>query len=518
MQRIIHSTTESFLRYRNSLKEEKKMEKSITRNFYGHPCFAIFISFALLISTLLCFDYSTFFHNPSNVFTFFLAKQENPVANKASLSNQNPDSDYCTGRYIYIHELPSRFNNDFIKNCEVLTEGSDQHPNMCPYLENFGFGLQVENSNGALSNSSSWYATNQYSLEVIFHKKMKSYECLTNDSSLASAIFVPFYPGLDNSRFMFGNQNETLKDFFGKDLVQWLSGKREWKKMWGRDHFLVSGRIAWSYRRQIDNMSQWGSNFRVLPESMNMSMLATEASSWSNDIAIPYPTPFHPSKDSEILRWQRGISKRKRPYLFTFTGAPRPQLDDSLRGKIINHCQGSKFCKFLDCSNGDNCYNPSKFMRVLQNCVFCLQPPGDSHTRKSIFDSMLAGCIPVFFDAGSAYTQYLWHLPKNRTKYSVYIPVRDVKEWYPNIEKILLGFSEQEVLAMRQEVIKLIPRIVYAYPGSKLEMFEDSFDIAVKGMLERIERVRELMRNGSDPSLGFAHEDPYRYSFSDYQS
>ncbi|KAI4344923.1 hypothetical protein L6164_012102 [Bauhinia variegata] len=249
-----------------------------------------------------------------------------------------------------------------------------------------------------------------------------------------------------------------------------------------------------------------------------MSMLAVEASSWNNDIAVPYPTPFHPSKDSQILLWLRKIRRPKRPYLFTFIGAPRPQLDDSMRGKIINHCRGSRFCKFLDCSQGDNCYNPNNFMKVFQSCVFCLQPPGDSHTRKSIFDAILAGCIPVFFDAGSAYTQYLWHLPMNRTKYSVYIPVRDVKEWNPNIEKILLGFSEHEVLAMREEVIKLIPKIIYADPSSKLEIFEDAFDIAVNGMLEKVERVRELIKNGSDPSIGFADVDPYRYSFSDDQS
>ncbi|KAI4344926.1 hypothetical protein L6164_012104 [Bauhinia variegata] len=489
------------------------MQKSITRNGFGLR-FAILISLAVLISTLLFFDYSTFLHDPNNIFTFLLTKQENTLtilSDKTSLSNKIPDSDPCTGRYIYIQELPSRFNYDFIKNCDALIDGSDRQPNICPFLENYGFGLEVENSKGAMSNSS-WYCTHQFTLEVIFHNRMKNYKCLTNDSSLASAIFVPFYAGLDISRFMFGNLNETVKDSLGRDLAKWLSRKREWKQMWGRDHFLVSGRIAWSYRRKIDNMSQWGSNFRLLPESMNMSMLAVEASSWKNDYAIPYPTPFHPSKDNEILLWQRKIRRHKRPYLFTFTGAPRPQLDDSLRGKIISHCLGSRFCKFLDCSQEDNCYNPIKFMNVFQSCVFCLQPPGDSHTRKSIFDSILAGCIPVFFDPASAYRQYLWHLPENGTKYSVYIPVRRVEEWNPNVENILRGFSEHEVLAMRKEVIKLIPRIIYADPRSKL-MLEDAFDIAVKGMLERIERVREVIRNGSDPSVGFGEEDLDKFTF-----
>ncbi|WJX39413.1 hypothetical protein P8452_26958 [Trifolium repens] len=154
-------------------------------------------------------------------------------------------------------------------------------------------------------------------------------------------------------------------------------------------------------------------------------------------------------------------------------------------------------------------------MKVFENSVFSLQPSGDSYTRRSIFDSILAGCIPVFFNPGTAYSQYKWHLPKNRTKYSVYIPVKDVKEWNVDIEKVLLRIPEKDVIAMREEVIKLIPKIVYADPRGKLDSFEDAFDLALKGILERIENVRETMRKGKDPGIGFADEDHYKYTFSD---
>lgn len=391
---------------------------------------------------------------------------------------------------------------------------------MCPYMENQGLGPEIEKNSqkGVLfPNTSCWYATNQFLLEVIFHNRMKKHKCLTNDSSLASAIFVPFYTGLDVSRFLWVS-NLTVRDSSGKDLLQWLKNKPEWKKMWGRDHFLVSGRIAWDFRRQRDDESYWGSKFRFLPESMNMSLLAVEASSWNNDYAIPYPTSFHPSRESEILQWQGKIRHQNRPHLFTFVGAPRPELENSIRGKIIEQCRGSSFCRFIDCSygSGEKCDDPINVMKVFESSVFCLQPPGDSYTRRSIFDSMLAGCVPVFFHPGTAYSQYRWHLPKKRTKYSVYIPVKDVKEWSVNVEKVLLGIPENEVVAMREEVIKLIPRIVYADPRNKLdEEFEDAFDLALKGMLERIENVREAMRKGRDASVGFADEDHYKYTFSD---
>lgn len=483
------------------------MEKTpmISRSYNNHHqlWFAFLISF-LLCSLLLCFDYSHTFHSPNNILTFSLTKKPNTFV-----------SDSCTGRYVFIQNLPSRFNQYLLQNCQFLTRGTDK-PNMCPYMDNMGLGPEVKNQNfkEILVPNNTWYATNQFLLEVIFHNRMKSYECLTNDSSLASAVFVPSYIGLDISRFLWVN-NLTVRDSSGFELVNWLVEKPEWKKMWGRDHFLISGRISWDFRRQFDDLAYWGSKFRFLPESMNMSMLAVEGSSWNNDYAIPYPTSFHPSMDNDVLQWQSKIRHQKREFLFTFTGAPRPENEDSLRGKIIEQCRGSRFCKFIDCSyGGEKCDDPVNVMKVFGNSVFSLQPSGDSYTRRSIFDSILAGCIPVFFHPGTAYSQYKWHLPKTRTKYSVYIPVKDVKEWNVDLEKVLLAIPEKEVIAMREEVIELIPKIVYADPRSKLDNFEDAFDLALKGMLERIENVRETMRKGKDPSVGFADEDHYKYTFN----
>ncbi|GJR33886.1 xyloglucan galactosyltransferase MUR3 [Tanacetum coccineum] len=59
-----------------------------------------------------------------------------------------------------------------------------------------------------------------------FHK-LKQYECLTNESSLASAIFVPFYAGLDATR----GYNISVRDAASIELVEWLQKRDEWKTM-----------------------------------------------------------------------------------------------------------------------------------------------------------------------------------------------------------------------------------------------------------------------------------------------
>ncbi|KAM1217187.1 hypothetical protein ACFX2J_013392 [Malus domestica] len=364
-------------------------------------------------------------------------------------------------------DLPEIFNSDLVKNCKFLTRGTDK-PNLCIYFENYGLGPEIKNSEGVLSNKS-WFSTNQFLLEFIFHNEMKHYKCLTKVSSQASAVYVPFYAGLDASLHLW-DSNFTVRDASAKQLVSWLARKPEWAKMWGRDHFLVAGRISWDFRRQTNDVSDWSSKLRM--------------------------------------------RKLERPYLFTFAGAPRPDQQSSIRGKIIDQCVASSRCKLIDCSLGGNidCDNPSSVTRVFQSSVYCLQPGGDSYTRRSTFDSILAGCIPVFFHPGAAYSQYLWNLPKNHSSYSVYIPVRVADDMPRSIEEILLGISKEKELAIREEVIRLIPNLIYADPRSRLET-EDAFDLAIKGILERIEDVRKAIREGNDPSFSFADEDSYKYTF-----
>ncbi|KAA8543865.1 hypothetical protein F0562_021958 [Nyssa sinensis] len=372
--------------------------------------------------------------------------------NEAETENQEepvkkPDADSCSGRYIYVHDLPSRFNYDLLEQCQ-----------------------------------------------------MKQYECLTNDSSMASAIFVPYYAGFEVARYLWGSKM-SMRDSGSLDVVKWLRGKPEWKVMWGRDHFLVAGRITWDFRRVIDDDSAWGNKLMVLPESKNMTMLTIESSPWNNnDFAIPYPTYFHPSSDNEVFQWQNKVRKLRRRFLFSFAGAPRPNIEESIRNEIIEHCLASKRkCKFLNCTNvGNKCHKPVYVMKMFQSSVFCLQPPGDSFTRRSTFDTILAGCIPVFFHPASAYVEYLWHLPKNFSKYSVFIPEDEFKNRTISIEKTLLDIPKRKVLAMREEVIKLIPKVIYADPTSRLETLEDAFDITLKGVLDRIQTLKRNIREGKE--------------------
>ncbi|KAJ6810092.1 xyloglucan galactosyltransferase KATAMARI1-like protein [Iris pallida] len=424
-----------------------------------------------------------------------------------ALRTANNKSDPCGGRYIYVHDIPPRFNDDMLRDCRKLSLWT----NMCKFTTNAGLGPPLENVEGVFSNTG-WYATNQFAVDVIFSNRMKQYECLTKDSSVAAAVFVPFYAGFDIARYLWG-YNISVRDAASLDLVDWLMKRPEWKVMGGRDHFLVAGRITWDFRRLSESESDWGNKLLFLPAAKNMSMLVVESSPWNaNDFGIPYPTYFHPAKDSEVFLWQDRMRKLERKWLFSFAGAPRPDNPKSIRGQLIDQCKNSPVGKLLECDFGESkCHSPSSIMQMFQSSVFCLQPQGDSYTRRSAFDSMLAGCIPVFFHPGSAYTQYTWHLPKNFSTYSVFIPEDDVRKKGVTIEERLKQIPSDVVSAMREEVISLIPRLIYADPRSKLETLEDAFDVSVQAIINKVTKLRkEIIEDREDKD--FIEENSWKYA------
>lgn len=418
-------------------------------------------------------------------------------------------SDPCGGKYIYVHDLPPRFNEDMLKECRSLSLWT----NMCKFTTNAGLGPPLENVEGVFSNTG-WYATNQFAVDVIFSNRMKQYECLTNDSSLAAAIFVPFYAGFDIARYLWGH-NISTRDAASLALVDWLTKRPEWSIMGGKDHFLVAGRITWDFRRLSEQESDWGNKLLFLPAAKNMSMLVVESSPWNaNDFGIPYPTYFHPAKDADVTSWQDRMRKLERKYLFCFAGAPRPGNLKSIRGQIIDQCKNSKVCKLLECDFGESkCHSPSSIMQMFQSSLFCLQPQGDSYTRRSAFDSMLAGCIPVFSHPGSAYTQYTWHLPKNYSLYSVFIPEDDIRK-NVSIEQRLSQIPAERVDVMREAVINLIPQLIYADPRSKLETFRDAFDVAVSAVINKVTKLRKDIVEGRRDD-DFIEEISWKYALLD---
>uniref|UniRef100_A0A7N0REM6 Exostosin GT47 domain-containing protein n=1 Tax=Kalanchoe fedtschenkoi TaxID=63787 RepID=A0A7N0REM6_KALFE len=489
------------------------MKKPKLPNCHNHVCLIIFGS-SFLASTMAYIYFSSSIHG------VFAASRPHtsgsqPAASHDSLVPSGPvsqpnvtvvvvDDDPCSGKYIFIHQLPPKFNSDVLLECDRLLPMTD----MCVSIQNDGFGPLIFNGSTGEGGfkPETWFATNQFTLELIFHKRMKQYPCLTHNSSSANALFVPFYAGLDAGRTLWA-LNTTVRDRVAIEFLNYISSLKEWKVMDGRDHFFVAGRIGWEFRRFGDNGSDWGNSLMCQPQSKHTSMLTIEASKFKNEVSIPYPTYFHPSTSDQVRQWQRSVEHTERRFLFAFAGALRPNQPGSIRNELFAQCLAtSEECALLSCSNtfDPKCHHPLNVLKLFQNARFCLQPTGDSPTRRSTFDSIISGCIPVFFRMESGPEQYVWHFPRNYTSYSVYIPEEDVQMKKADIRSILSRIPAEKVTAMRREVIKMIPRVIYrnAGRGDGLEQ-KDAFDVAVEGILNRVENIKREFSSGIESGLYF---------------
>ncbi|KAL4186574.1 hypothetical protein AMTRI_Chr09g14780 [Amborella trichopoda] len=387
----------------------------------------------------------------------------------------------CQGRGIYVYDLPSKFNKNLEDHCEGLLPWT----NLCNFFSNKAMGQPIQEL------GPNWYNTHQYSLELIFHHRMNTHPCRVYDPSQALLFYVPFYAGLDAMRWHFRtNVSNELKDQLGLDLVRWLDTKLTWKKNQGKDHVFVLGKISWDFRRTNGGNPNWGTSFLELEALQNPTKVLIERQPWHpNDVAVPHPTYFHPRVDQDIKLWQTTAISSKRPKLIALAAGTRVGPVGGLRARLIEQCTlADHTCEFLNCSQSRTCGKPERVVSLFMGSEFCLQPPGDSPTRKSVFDALVAGCIPVIFDPFTAYYQYAWHLPEERERWSVYLDGEEVREGRVDVVGVLKGVRREERDRMRRFILEeVMPGLVYA-EGEGLEWFRDAFDITLDALVERVRR------------------------------
>ncbi|KAI4315407.1 hypothetical protein L6164_028221 [Bauhinia variegata] len=448
-----------------------KNSSSITRNFTEH---ANFSTIPYLISSRGAAD----INKDEEVANAIKVVEEQLQLHRSWRSDRKDGA--CDGQGLYVYDLPSKFNKDLVGQCRDMVPWAD----FCRYFSNEALGEPIPKL------GKRWYQTHQYSLELIFHSRILKHPCRVHNADDAKLFYVPFYGGLDVLRWHFKNVSGDVKDSLALELLKWLEKQRPWTKNSGKDHVFVLGKISWDFRRTSE--SAWGTRLLELDKMQNPVKLLIERQPWHvNDIGIPHPTYFHPHSDDDIIAWQLKIIRSNRKNLISFAGAARPDAQDNIRSILIEQCTsaGNGKCQFLNCSSG-MCDEPESIIELFMESVFCLQPPGDSPTRKSLFDSLVSGCIPVLFDPFTAYYQYPWHLPEEHVKYSVFIDQKEVKQMNVNVVERLTSVSATETENMKRYIVyELLPGLMYGDANAELEKFQDAFAITVNNLFERVGRL-----------------------------
>ncbi|KAK9144895.1 hypothetical protein Sjap_004798 [Stephania japonica] len=394
----------------------------------------------------------------------------------------------CNGGGVFVYDMPSKFNTELLEFCSDMVPWMD----FCQYFKNNGLGAQIPE----LGNN--WYQTHQYSLEPIFHSRILKHPCRVHNVSEAKLFYVPYYGGLDVLRWHFKNVSIEIKDVLALDLMNWLDRQPTWARNAGKDHVFVLGKISFDFRRR-PNIT-WGTRLLELHQMQNPLKLLIERQPWHvNDVGVPHPTFFHPHTDNDIIEWQLKVMRSKRENYISFAGAARPGDPNNIRSLLIKQCTAlrtnetdhqKRYCHFIDCKLG-GCSDGKTVVDLFMKSEFCLQPKGDSATRKSVFDSLVAGCIPVLFSPFTAYYQYPWHLPEDHSLYSMFIDQEEVKGMKIDVVERLMKVSVRERELMRRYIVyELMPGLVYGDLSSEIERFQDAFSISINNMFHRVNTMQ----------------------------
>ncbi|KAE9449664.1 hypothetical protein C3L33_18436, partial [Rhododendron williamsianum] len=392
--------------------------------------------------------------------------------------------DKCDSRRIYVYDLPPMFNYELKNNVCNQT-------NYCDRYSNDDFGPAAKELAGIVPESilPAWYWTDVYSGDVLYHGRMLNYKCRTLEPESATAFYIPFYAGLAVEV-----EHHWRLEMFIKSVQE----DKWWKRSNGSDHFIMLARTTWDFRRSRED-DGWGSSFLSVPDILeHVVHLSVERNMWDDlEVAVPYPTVFHPRSESDIVEWQSFVRSRQRNHLFTFLGGPREFIENGLRGVLQKQCLDEPIaCRQVDCY-GNNCGvdGTKAIMVAFLDSDFCLQE-GDTFSKHAVVECMLAGSIPVFFSPETAYWQYELFMPVDPESYSVFIHHDDVSNG-TDIKRVLGGYGREEVERMREKVIEYMPRFLYAKSSQGLEETRDAFDIAIEGVLSKYKAHMERGRIGN---------------------
>ena len=143
-----------------------------------------------------------------------------------------------------------------------------------------------------------------------------------------------------------------------------------------------------------------------ISKSESLESVANAASNW----ALPWQRLVSQEEDEASLSFLGPLPRYNRPILVSFTGSPRRfnEYSTLMREALIKQCSAMNDTSL--CSHGRYGHSAKWTNNELsRKSVFCLQPPGDMPSRKSVFDSVLSGCIPVLFHPLTARYMYEWH-------------------------------------------------------------------------------------------------------------
>lgn len=453
-------------------------------------------------------------------------------------------SNIKTSFKFYIYDLPPMFNTDILKcmtgndfvYCynlnfcgmgeELMTYSGSKQTYTNPEVERLSQGLKtkfhnqfnsqtkdnIERERTPRSYSMSVRNTHMFALEVIIHYKLLHSRYRTLDPSKADIFYIPFYSGL-----MCQCDSQTTPDLVQK-LFSHLHTHPYFQN--GKPHFSTLGKIE---REQASALCP------ILrhQESSNITFIGIEKESnpsWSNNpytfgksiLVAPYPAYNHfidtmqESKLSEYDRRLQNLNEsqfrlqvpsldERNVLLFLGCGTRRSnyfrarimdqfpiQTDDDY-DEYINANKVTKVDQIMLKTN--ECALKHRYTTIpwMMKSIFCLQPPGDSPTRKSFYDSILSGCIPVTFKLMFP-TKLPFSDKLNYDDFTYTIDEKLISRYNKTVIEIVNSIPKEKVNFLHNNILKVAKWFQYSMPDGGPQQDDDAMTL----ILDKLRRIHNL--------------------------
>jgi len=263
--------------------------------------------------------------------------------------------------YIYIHNLPSKYNVDLLPT----------------YINNKDI---IDNTLNLNNYSKNKCLRSQYSLEIYFHNLLLNSTYVTNDISISKIVFIPIYLFLSSwkDKYIY-NVNNTINII--NEIMPIVNNYLLQDKI----VLFCYSDVMWEDERCFINYFNFNKKNiifityeKVIDKYLN------------KQISVPYITHIKESNDNYIIEF------KEKKNLLCYAGRYRNELEYMKNIIILDTSKYQEINTQWISYNDKTLYNDID--ELYSNCYFSLQPHGDKQTRKGFYHSLLLGCIPVIFE------------------------------------------------------------------------------------------------------------------------
>ena len=358
---------------------------------------------------------------------------------------------------IYIYDLPSSLNED------LYTEMEKSKDVFTP-IYNHGFGKRWYRDT-LMTVRNTW----QFSLEMIIHSKLKESPYRTLKPDEAQVFYVPFY-GAINSLLVGKKYREKRKRI--DQVFNYLSNSEYFKQ--NKTHVMTFGRIEREHLGLFTHKLANRLTYIGIEKELNPATRRRYFSDNVPYILVPYPSygHFYPNTTEHMI--QNVYENEDRDVFILYAGGQRRT---DVRGHILDQTRSHTrlgYESFKQKYNQSDAFKHGLHYLTqeyrqnrhtiswMRRSVFCLQPPGDSPTRKSFYDAVVSGCIPVLFSMNLT-VKYPFHPRFNHNDFTVTIDTDKVLSGVPIYD--MLSMIDKDTIRKKQESLySVMLAYQYSYP------------------------------------------------------